>query len=83
MSSLPPEKEYPMEPFQWCLIAVQIWCFQLLRNWRYKDFQTGHFADFEQFKVDFHFANFGQVRIYAICFLLLLWTGRSYFTEFG
>ena len=70
MSSLPPEEEYPMEPFQ-CLPAVQIWCFQLLCDWRYIDFQTGYFADFEQFKVDIYFANFGQVRIDPICSLLL------------
>ena len=25
--SLLPEAENPMEPFQWCLPAVQIWCF--------------------------------------------------------
>ena len=27
-----------------------------------KDFQTGKFADFEQFKIDSHVANFGQVQ---------------------
>ena len=32
---------------------------------------TGHFADFEQFKVDIYFANYGQVRIDPIFFLLL------------
>ena len=26
------------------------------------DFQTSHFADFEQFKVDIYFDNFGQVK---------------------
>ena len=36
--------------------------FQPLRDWRYTDFQIGHFAAFEQFKVDVHFANFGQVK---------------------
>ena len=35
------------------------------------NFQTSHFADFEQLKVDVHFANFGQVRIDSICSLLL------------
>ena len=45
-------------------------------------FQTSHFADFEQFKVDIHFANFGQVKIGFIRFLLLLCAGHSYFTEF-
>ena len=29
----------------------------------YIDFQTSHFADFEQFKVDIYFANFGQVKL--------------------
>ena len=50
---------------------------------RYTDFQTGHFADFKQFKVDIDFVNFGQVKIDPICSLLLLWTGHSYCTEFG
>ena len=31
-------------------------------------FQTGQTADFEQFKVDIYFANFGQVKIGPICF---------------
>ena len=29
----------------------------LLHDWRYMGFQTGHFADFEQFKIDNHFAT--------------------------
>ena len=48
----------------------------------YTHFQTSHFADFEQFKVDSYFANFEQVKIDPIRFLRL-WTGHSYFTEFG
>ena len=28
----------------------------------YIDFQTGHFADFKQFKIYSHFANFEQVK---------------------
>ena len=40
------------------------------------DFQTGYFADFEQFKVDIYFANFGQVRIDPV-FSLLLTLDRS------
>ena len=51
-----------MEPFQWCLPAVQIWFFLLLPDWSYIDFQIGHFADFEEFKVDVYYANFGQVK---------------------
>ena len=34
------------------------------------DFQTGHFVDFEQFKFDSHFANFGQGKIYPSCLFL-------------
>ena len=41
-----------------------------------KDFQTGKFADFEQFKIDSHFANFGQVQSDPNC-LPLLALGRS------
>ena len=47
------------------------------------DFQIGHFADFEQFTVDVHFANFGHVKTDPICSHLLLWTSHSYFSEFG
>ena len=32
-------------------------------DWRYSYFQTGHFAEFKQFKVDIHFADIGQVTI--------------------
>ena len=46
----------------------------------YIDFQTSHFADFEQFKVDIYFANFGQVKIDPIRFFTTL---DCYFTEFG
>ena len=49
----------------------------------YIDFQTSHFAEFEQFKVDIYFANFGQVKIDPIWSFLLLWTDHSYFTKFG
>ena len=27
MGSLPPEVEYPMEPVEWGLPAVQVWCY--------------------------------------------------------
>ena len=46
-------------------------------------FQTSHFDDFEQFKVDIYFTNFGQVKIDLIWSFFILWTGHSYFTEFG
>ena len=35
------------------------------------DFQTGHFADFEQFKIDIHFVNFEQFKIDPISSILL------------
>ena len=35
----------------------------LASRWRHIDFQTSHFADFEQFKVDICFANFEQAKI--------------------
>ena len=41
-----------------------------------RGFQTGNFADFEQFKVDSHFANFGLVQIDPNCSSLLT-LGRS------
>ena len=47
---------------QWGLPAVQIWCFYLLYDWDI-DFQTGHFADFDQFKVDSHSATLGKSKI--------------------
>ena len=43
----------------------------LLHDWRYIDFQTGLFADFEQFKIDNNFANFGQVIFHPPCLFLL------------
>ena len=37
------------------------------------DFQTSHFADFEQFKVNIYFTNLGQVKIRPIwSFLIIL-----------
>ena len=83
MTSRPPEAYYPMELFQWYLSGVQIWCFKLLRDWRYIDFQTSHFADFEQVKVDIYFVNFGQVKIEPILSLLLSLDRSSYFTSLG
>ena len=41
-----------------------------------KDFQTGKFTNFEQFKIDSHFANFGQVQSDPNCSSLLT-LGRS------
>ena len=31
------------------------------------NFQTGHFADFKQLKIDGHLADFGQVKINPTC----------------
>ena len=39
--------------------------------WRYTDFKTAYFADFEQFKIESQFANLGQVKIDPTHLLLL------------
>ena len=38
----------------------------------YKDFQTGHFADSEQFKTDSHFMDLGQVNIDSV-YIYCIW----------
>ena len=35
------------------------------------DSQIAHFAGIEQFKIDSHFADFGQIKIYLTCLFLL------------
>ena len=52
-------------------------------DWRHVDFQTGPFADFEQFKVDSHFGDFGKVKIDPTYSILPTWAGHSCFSEFG
>ena len=66
---------------QWGLPAVQMWCFYLLYDWDI-DFQTGHFADFDQFKVDSHSATLGKSKNWPYSFILLT-LAHSYFSEFG
>ena len=56
MTLLLPEEEYPMEPVQWYSPKFDV---------------SGHFGDFEQFKIDIHFANFGQFKTVPILSLLL------------
>ena len=48
-------------------------------------FQAGLFVDFEQFKIDIDFADFRKVKIGLTLDIHVysLWTGHSYFTEFG
>ena len=46
-------------------------------------FQIGHFADFEQLKVDIYFANFGQVKIDPTHSLLLPLDRSQLFYWFG
>ena len=61
MTSLLPEVEYPTE-----LSVMFIWYPNLMflaSPWlEIIDFQTSHFADSEQFKVDIYFAIFRQVK---------------------
>ena len=43
---------------------------------------TGHFANFEQFKID-RYADFGQIKIDILLHFYYIWAGYSNFTEFG
>ena len=54
-----------------------------LASLRYIDFQTGHFADFEQFKIDGHFSNLDKCKLTLLTHFHCLWAGDIYFTEFG
>ena len=46
------------------------------------DFQIGHFTDFEQFKVDIHFANFdihfGKSKLILLGLFYWPWTGQLF-----
>ena len=62
---------------------------QLLNDLKYIDFQTGNYADFnqfgyfanfEEFKTDSNFADFGQVTIDPTHSSLLLWECHGCFT---
>ena len=60
--------EWPMEFFWKAVPTFQIECSQLLHNWIYKYFQTGHittFNIFQQFKDVGQFANFCLVKDYC------------------
>ena len=47
-------------------------------DWRYLDFQTGHFADFKQFKIDTHFLNLGVSKWTLLILFYLLWEGQLF-----
>ena len=47
-------------------------------DWRYVDFQTGHFADFKQFKIDIHFLNLGASKWILLVLFYLLWDGQLF-----
>ena len=51
-------------------------------DWRYVDFQTGHFADFKQFKIDTHFLNLGTSNG-PYSFFFTYFGKASYLTDFG
>ena len=55
MTSLPPEVKYPMDPLNEVYLLSNVSSFFVTR-----DFQTGNFTDFEQFKIDSHFAKLEQ-----------------------
>ena len=52
--------------------------FSFSYDWRYVDFQTGHFADFKQFKIDIHFLNLGASKWILLVLFYLLWDGQLF-----
>ena len=63
--------DYPLST-QWNLLnEVYLLSIFDVSSFSIIDFQTGHFANFEQFKIDSHFANFGKVNINPNCLFLL------------
>ena len=59
MTSLPPEEEYPRNPFKDVNLLSK---FNVSRFFVTGDrFSNWSFCYFEQFKVDVHFVDFGQV----------------------
>ena len=52
--------------------------FSFSYDWRYVDFQTGHFADFKQFKIDTHFLNLGVSKWTLLILFYLLWEGQLF-----
>ena len=48
-----------------------------------RDFQTGHFADLEQFKFDNHLLTLGKSKLIPLLYFNKIWAGDSYFNEFG
>ena len=66
-----------MEPFEQDLPDVQSWCFWLLHDWRYIDFQTGHFADIEWFKIVGHLSDLGHVKFDLTHSFYLLTLGKT------
>ena len=57
MTSLPPEVKYPMDPLNKVYLLSK---FDVSSFFVTRDFQTGNFTDFEQFKIDSHFAKLEQ-----------------------
>ena len=44
-----------------------------------RQFQTGNFHNFEQFKIDSQFADFGQVKLTLIVYLYHFWAGQLFY----
>ena len=64
-------QDYPLST-QWNLLnEVYLLSIFDVSSFSIIDFQTGHFANFEQFKIDSHFANFGKVNINPNCLFLV------------
>ena len=48
-----------------------------------RDFQTGHFADLEQFKFDNNLLTLSKSKLIPLLYFNKIWAGDSYFNEFG
>ena len=69
-----------MEPRKRCLPTVIIY---VSRCFEYTDFQTGHFADFKQFKLMGILLTLSKSELTLLIHFLLLWVGHSYVTALG
>ena len=81
MTSLPPEEEQPMEPFQWCLPTVQIWRFSLFVTGDTQIFKLVILLTLSSSKSMFILLTLGKSNLTLLAPFLLLWRGHSNFTE--
>ena len=91
MTSVPPKEEYQMVLFKWGLLLSKfgVSSFSMTgdidfqTSWRYIDFQTSHFAGFEQSKILFILLTLGKEKLTLLVYFYQLWPGHSNFLDFG